>query len=207
MADPSERDAQYAKLCQAAGHLFIMFGRLEGTLTAALKLHLAMRMKGDPGSAEVALTSAVYGSMRFKAIRDTIKRIMHVEQTPEAQAEFVLHVFEQVGHIENLRDKIAHHLVVPAYEGAGAYWQVTDAVVTRDIRKPQVWVFDVDAVERAAVDLVLVERRLGGHLVGAKLFTSPEFSTSPVSWLYTPSMLKLVPQSKLKSPLGPLHQP
>ena len=84
-----------------------MFGRLEGTLTAALKLHLAMRMKdGNPSASEVALTSAVYGSMRFKAIRDTIKRIMHVEETPKRNADFVRLLFEHVGHVENLRDNV-----------------------------------------------------------------------------------------------------
>lgn len=204
MSSDPKLDANYRDLCVAAGHLFIMFARLEGTLSAALKLHLANRMsQDDPDPETAALPSAIYGSMRFKSARDAMKRIMTTEATPAAAQVFVLSTFEQIGHIEDLRDKIAHHQVVPAYEGAEGYWQVTDAVVTRDVRNPRVWVFDVDAVANAAMDLVQAGKRLGGHRVGSRLFVSPEFETAPATWLYKPSMLKLVSRNKATSPLTP----
>jgi len=172
-----------------------------------LKLHLGSRMSGEKMSVEaVALSSAIYGSMRFRAARDIIKRIMKTEGTPKPAMDFALKVFEQVGHIEDLRDRIAHHAVVPAYKGAEEYWQVTDAMSTKDIREPKVYVFSEEAVVKAALDLIVAGDRLGGTVVGPKLFADSDFDVSPPPWLYRPSMLKLVPQNKLRSPLGPSPQ-
>lgn len=155
----------------------------------------------------VGLASAIYGSMRFSAARDIIKRIMKTEETPKPLSDFVLGIFEQAGHIQDLRDRIAHHTVAPAYKGADEYWQVTDAMTTKNIKEPKVYVFSENAVALAADDLVLAGDRLGTALVGPRLFISDGFDASPPPWQYRPSMLKLVPQNKLRNPLGHLRPP
>lgn len=202
----SEFNQDYRELCMGIGHLFITFARLEGVLTATLKLHLANRISGKAKEAEdIVLSSAIYGSMRFKAARDTIKRIMTTEDTPQPVVKFVLSVFEHVGHIETFRDYIAHQTTVPAIEGRG-HWQVTDSITTRTVKDPQVRVFTLDAVVAAASDLVTAGNRLGGGLIGKRLY-GDGFDASPVSWQYTPSMLRLVPRNKMRDPQGLAPQP
>jgi hypothetical protein len=171
-----------------------------------LKLHLANRICGNAKAVDdIALSSAIYGSMRFKAARDTIKRIMKTEATPKPIENFVLSAFEHIGHIETFRDCIAHQTTVPAIEGRG-FWQVTDTITTRTVKDPKVRVFTSDAVVAAALDLVNAANRLGGNLIGDRLYAG-EFDVSPVSWQYKPSMLKLVPQSKMRNPQGRVRQP
>lgn len=206
--DPIDLDDQYRMLALMAGHLFICFARLETCLASLLKLHLASAM-GDIMKVEyVRLSSAIYGGMRFGASRDAIKRIATAEDAPGATVDLALDIFSQVGHIQDLRDKIAHHLVVPAYDGAEAYWQVTDAPVTRDIRHPKVYVFDSESVQHAAADLTLAADRMGGAVVNkGHVLQSLERDLSPIPWRYKPSMLKLVPRNKLRAPPETPHQP
>jgi hypothetical protein len=185
---------KYRELCCAVGNLFITFGRLEGTLSAILRLHLANNFAEHLSDHEgVALSGAIYGSMRFKAARDTLRRLAKAEGTTEKTNAFLDDVFGQIGHIENLRDKIAHQTVIPVpdeHATPDEYWQVSDQTVTRDIKKLKIYVFNTDAIIAAAQDLVTSAACLGNYSQGKKLFESvvPE----PVSWRYKPSMLKHV---------------
>lgn len=197
MVGVPERDlnAEYADLCNAAGHLFIMFGRLEGTLSAVLRLHLGNQLAVVDGSM-VALPAAIYGSMRFKAARDTMKRIMNLQKVPDETKRFVLGVFEHVGHIETFRDYLAHQILAPAVEGS-PFWQVNDTVTTRDTSKPKVYLFTAEAIRAAGDDLLTASERLGNSNLTRKLFEG--LDGAPVPWRYKPSMLALVPQSKMRN--------
>jgi hypothetical protein len=186
--------AQYATLCTAVGHLFITFARLEGVLASMLKLHLAGDMGDMTDIAKVAKSSAIYGSLRFKAARDSIKRIATVEGAAEKTFSFVLSVFEQVAHIEDLRDKIAHHQLVPSTSGQPDRWVIHDATVTRDIRKPKVYVIHTNSIVLAAMDLNTAAARLGSGARPGHILIAAEDDLSSISWLYAPSMLKLIPQ-------------
>jgi hypothetical protein len=200
-SNPSHNQ-DYRDLCTCIGHLFITFARLEGVLAAQLKLHLAFRIQGEKAEHEdIILSSAIYGGMRFKAARDTVKRLMAAEGTPKLTENFVLKVFEHVAHIETFRDMIAHQQLVPAIEGP-SFWQLTDAVTTKTIKAPKIYVFDADLVFLAAQDLVTAADRLGSHQSSKRLFSDQDFDTSPVQWVYMPSKLKLIPQNKMRSPLG-----
>lgn len=187
-------NAKYREFCTAVGHLFISFGRLEGTLSAILRLHLANNFADHLGQREaVRMSSAIYGSLRFKAARDTLRRLSKAEGVSDDVEKFLDAVFTQVGHIEVLRDKLAHHVVVAsADEEAEGYWQVSDQAVTRDLSKIKVYVFDDDAVVAAAFDLIAVGHRLGGYKQGTNLFTKDALSLEPIAWQYKPSMLKQV---------------
>jgi hypothetical protein len=200
----SEIDVQYRMFALMLGHLFITFARLETSLASLLKLHLAAAMGGIMKIENVRLSSAIYGGLRFAAARDAIKRIAAAEDVSEKTVNFALGIFAQVGHIQDLRDKLAHHLVAPAYDGTDGYWQVTDAPVTRDIRKPKVYVFDSETLQHAAADLTAAEGRFGGRIVmKGHILQSLEHDLSPIPWRYKPSMLKLVPRSKLRAPPEP----
>jgi hypothetical protein len=185
---------KYRELCQAIGHLFISFGRLEGTLSATLRLHLANNFADHLNQQEsVGLSSAIYGSMRFKTARDTLRRLAKAEGVSPEVDTFLDSVFSHIGNVEALRDKLAHQVVIAAADPAlGGYWQVSDQVVTRDIKNVQIFVFDTEAVLAGARDLVAAAHRLGGQIQRIKLFEQPAFDLSPIAWQYKPAMLKRV---------------
>lgn len=202
VSSDNELNAEYRLYCLNVGNLFTEFARLENLLTSALKLHLAFNMASPEDVRAMRLSSAIYGSMRFKASRDTIKRLFEVEGSPKARVKFVEELFAQVGHIEAIRDKIAHQMVVPAHADLGAFWQVSDLVNTRDIQQLKVWIFDTNAVLFAAQDLNSIGDILGKRPITNRLFDHLADFSLP-SWRYKPSMLKLVPHSKLKIPPPP----
>ncbi|MFB0875341.1 MULTISPECIES: hypothetical protein [unclassified Sphingobium] len=201
MDTPEKLRREYQELCLAIGHLFITFARLEGALAAILKLHLADKMGDLADSERLALSSAIYGGMRFSQSRDTIKRLATTEQVDKRTFDFASAVFSHIGHIQDLRDKIAHQQLVPAYEGSGASWQLVDTMTTRNIREPKVYVFEMESVAYAGDDLNTAAHRLGGHPNCGHVLQSLERDLSPISWKYKPSMLRLVSQSELRKPL------
>jgi len=189
---------QYNELCRGVGHLFICFSRFEGALSSLLRLHLANHTKLDTYGS-VALSSAIYGSMRYKTARDTIKRLMKLESTDADTVSFIGNVFAHVGHIEEFRNKIAHETVVPVHPdhlAGNDVWQVSDQSTTRDIRNPKIYVFPTELVFQAAQDLVTAGARLGG-MVGTVLFK--DLHIEPIPWLYKPSKLRLVNLENLRS--------
>lgn len=199
MVSDSNIDDEYRLFCLNVGHLFTAFARLENTLTGSLKLHLSFNFAKPGDTRSMKLASAIYGSMRFKASRDTIKRILVVEGAAKETTALLENVFAQIGHIESFRDKIAHQTVTPAHSGMGGFWQVTDMLNTRDLVKTQAWVFDTDALAHASRDLLLATDIIGGRNVNVPLFGDlPDLA--PPAWQYKPSMLKLVPRSKLRTP-------
>jgi hypothetical protein len=197
---PEQFRREYQELCLVIGHLFITFARLEGVLAAMLKLHLADKMGDILDIERVAMSSAIYGGMRLTHSRDTIKRLATVENVPTETVDFALAAFAHVGHIQGLRDKIAHQQLVPAYEGSGASWQLVDSITTRNIREPKVYVFDMEAVAFAADDLNTAAHRFGGEANRGHILQCLERNLSPIPWRYKQSMLKLVSQSDLRKP-------
>ena len=197
--EPSD---EYQLYCANVGHLFTAFARLETTLTGSLKLHLAINIEKPGTPRAMKLASAIYGSMRYKASRDAIKRILTAESASKGLVAYIEGVFAHVGHIENFRDKIAHQTVSAAHNGKDGFWQVSDVVNTRDLVKTQVWAFNTSAVGAAANDLFLAESIIGNRPVKEKTFDGLT-DLSPPPWQYKPSMLKSVPQSRLIAPPPP----
>jgi hypothetical protein len=191
-SEDDDLNRHYNDFCTCVGHLFITFARLEGTLASLLRIHLSNTLMPSTADHQAAqLASALFGAMRFKAARDTLRRIVTVRgATPEVEG-FLDGFFAHLGHIENLRDKLAHLMVVPSEDPAEGYWQVSDVTVTRNLKNLKVFVFDTSAVHFAAADLVTAAHRLGGGK-----FSELDPSTldiSPVAWRYRQEMLKLVP--------------
>jgi hypothetical protein len=200
-------DAHYRNYCVRVGHLFAAFSRFETGLTATLKLHLANNINEQNGAQAKRLSAAIYGSMRFKASRDNIKRILEIEGADRSIRDVSDDIFLQVGHIEAFRDKIAHQIVAPGFSGGGkAFWQVSDYITTRDSAAPKVWVFDNDAVAAAGHDLVVAGDAIGPRPVEGRLFTHLAGAQRP-AWQYRPSMLKLVSHNKRRNRSEPPHQP
>lgn len=195
----SDLEAEYQNYSLNLGHLINTFGRMESLLTSALKLHLAMNIGSPTDTRAMQLASAIYGSMRLRAARDTVKRVLDADDAPTARRARVEKVFEQLGHIESLRDKLAHQIVTPAHSDLGAYWQVSDHVTTRKLKQIKVWVFDTAAISHAAADLDKAAHFLGAMPISDRLFSHLDEAALP-NWKYNASMLREVPHSKLRVP-------
>jgi hypothetical protein len=197
----SDLDEEYRKFCLNVGHLFTSFARFENMLLACMKLHLMKNIDHgtDDQKRSAKLASAIYGSMRIKASRDAINRILKAESAPAELKSYVTKIFSQVGHIENLRDQIAHQQVVPAHSDMDGYWQVSNHATTRDLTEIKFYVFDTNVVFDAASDLTLAGECLACEPITDRLFAGLTDFSQP-AWRYKPSMLKLVPHSKLRIP-------
>jgi hypothetical protein len=191
----------HTALHTAIGRLIICFSYFEGSLAAHLRLHLAANMPYKTAQDGTALAAAIYGSMRMKTARDTIKRICAVEETPEPVQQFVDDVFSHVGHIEKLRDLLAHQAVLPTQITRGR-WVSSDLSTTKTLRQIKYYSFTTEAVIAASLDLEVAMIGLAPKkLKGPKLFEDGFLDLSPLTCRYKQAMLKLEPLGK-----APFHQ-
>jgi hypothetical protein len=79
------------------------------------------------------------------------------------------------------------------------YWQVSNHATTRDLTEIKFYVFDTNVVFDAASDLTLAGECLACEPITDRLFAGLTDFSQP-AWRYKPSMLKLVPHSKLRIP-------
>jgi hypothetical protein len=194
----AELNAEYQRYCLAAGHLFTHWGCWEQLLTGTLKLHLAMNI-GDPADTHsIKLASAIYGSLRFSSSRETVKRLLKVEKAPAERISFMDAIFMQAKHIENFRNRLSHDVVVPSALNMGGYWQVTDAVNSRDLAALNVWVFDTAALHQAAHDLDVMTTLIGSYPITNALFSGVTSYVLP-EWAFRADSLKLIPRSRLRT--------
>jgi hypothetical protein len=192
---PDELTA-YHFLCIAVGSLFLDWANFESSLAAGLKIHLLGRMRSQDretqmGAARVA--AAVYGGQRMKAARDTMKRLAKVEAIDKAAIEFFEDAFAHIGHIEDLRDKLAHQSIQETDQQH--VWRLHDIMTTRALAESTFYEINTLAIYYAGLDLKLASQRLSGFLS-----KDIPFELTPLTWLYKPSMLKLLPRKSGLSP-------
>lgn len=142
----------------------------------------------------MGLAAAIFGSMRLKLSRDIIKRILTHEKAGQEVLDFHRLFFEQIAHIENLRDKLAHQY---ARQGERpSEWVLMDIATTKTYYEPKAYQIDSLHILGAAVDL-----HNAANCVGSLLPSNPRKRrdlTLP-TWRYKSSMLKLLPHKKLLS--------
>lgn len=196
----SDLNSAYAELCEAVGHLFLCFARLEGALSAVLKLHLAENIEGMDPHESIALTSAIYGSMRFSSAKDTINRITAAQGADKTIVKFLGTIFGQLGEIQKFRDRLAHQQTVAVHDDHktdDGFWQVSDQTTSKDIKNIKIYVFDTSLVHAASADVVKATAVIAGRKQTKDLLSG--LSLEPVSWRYKPSKLKLVDLGSLRS--------
>jgi len=169
-----------------------MFSNLESVMQANLKLHLARRLrKRKDESFTMSLAAAIYGSMRFAASRDAMKRIMAVEKTSTQHRAFATDIFQQMGNVQSLRDMFAHQSADRRGSGFPDEWTLCDVFTTKETAKVKTYAVHTDSIEMAALDAMEVASRLSTFEQTPVLFSGGD--TSPFPWLYKPSMLRLLP--------------
>ena len=182
---PPDPASHYGRLCSAVGLLFLQWSKLETEMAASLRLHLVRQARNK--SQAGGLGAAIYGSMRMKASRDTMKRIAQELEYGDKALNWHEGFFSHIGHLETFRDKLAHQLALKANEVEDGWWMVTDLVTSRSYLNTKIYTFETESIELAAQDLVWASHIIGEFLKKGARGSAPQ---SP-PWQYTPSMLKL----------------
>lgn len=185
---PDDREDNPVNLYLTSGALFLQFAKLESILALELRTHLVGRLSERNLSA-YKLAGAVYGSARFSSSRDTIKRLAADEGQPPQKLRFMSDLFDHLGHIANLRDKLAHHHV--RWSGRREVWLVSDLVTTRRIAEYKTYEFHTLIVGEAVLDLHWATSHLSKlRLLETRKFGPYDLRQPP--WQYKPSSLKLI---------------
>ncbi len=180
------------RFVQAVGFLLLSFSGVEGSLQAVLKLHLTrhLKKKYKNDHFQLSLASAIYGSMRFSQARDTIKRIMNVENGPEQHTKFAADIFQQMGNIQSLRDMLAHQNLQTINEAEGEEWTISDVFTTKDTMNVKNYSVSTEAIELAGLDATKLTSTLCSFNETSTMFSGGDVSLIP--WQYKPSMLRLL---------------
>jgi hypothetical protein len=187
-------------MCEATGRLVLTFAQIETVLSAGLRFNLSNKVGAAPAGNPTGIAAAVYGSMRFKAARDTINRLVHEEGAlTERQTEVLGAMFEHIAHIANLRDKLAHQYATNQDDG-GDVWLLSDSFTTRRFHARQTWRIAAIDVHWAALDLAAARRIFMNNLGGGVLFKKlPE---TPPTWRYKPTALEPLDPEIARALLG-----
>jgi hypothetical protein len=165
-------------------------------MAASLRMHLGRQFRASAKSGELA--SAIYGSMRMKNSRDTMKRLaQELDYGPKA-LKWHQDFFAHIGELEEFRDKLAHQVLRPLNKDADGSWKVTDIVTTRTYRNVKEYHFDTAAVMACAHDINLAAHSIGDFLKKGAKRSAPALP----AWQYKPSMLKLREDKMPTSPQG-----
>lgn len=196
--------SHFARLCTASGALFLAFAKLEGAISAGLRLHLSLALDKDQKFDALDYSSGAFGSMRYGVSRDIMRKIM--ASVGESKKTLALYdeYHQHIGHISTLRNKLAHQSLVedPRHPES---WLISDLLTTRVMSARNEYQIYTQDVMRAAEDLetaLLLNKRFLRHRA-LKLGPPDELP----AWKYKPSSLRHVNRKKdgslptLKPPL------
>lgn len=203
---PNVPQIEYDLFCRRVGHLFIMFARIEGSLSSSLRLQLLSRLGTSPESIDLNksfdsfnISSAVYGSMRYQAAKDMFKRMMDIQNIESSLRQNIDITFNQIGEIQKFRDILAHQQVMRLENQQENIWYIQNAVTLKSITGIKVQKFHVDVIADATDDLSLILDIFGnGPVVSNDIIPDPtRFETLP-KWKFKPSLLTLSNKSLLE---------
>jgi len=184
--DPRTR--AYNEYFLLSGSVFYGFGRAESSLAATLRMFVTSQMREDTGPIwqRLAVAATILGNVRYATLKDTYKRLLALQEPSEELSQSVDAVFQHMGDIQFLRDRMAHYLLKPLDTSYDGTWLSEDIAATRDFYSPKTYKFNVSALRAAFLDLkdvpVLLQDALGNP--AAKPIELP-------AWRYKPSMLTL----------------
>lgn len=183
------------KYWTATGALFYAFSKVECLLSAIAKVHLLRSLSaGVPDSLErsYALSHAIIGGNRFAATRDLLKRIMKAEKVSADLQTYVNAMFQQLGEIQKLRDRLAHQYTWRASKQSTEYWINHDFPNLRDAADEKPIVVSLATLWAAVADCAEINHCLDGsfmeHRVNRASQHFPVDLTLP-TWRYKPSLL------------------
>lgn len=185
---------QWRALYAAGGQLFFHFAALETYLSGCLRFNLTWKIDVREWKDRSGFAAAVFGSQRFKASRDTVKRIVREEgKLSVEQLSTLDEIMAHFGHIAALRDKLAHQHTIKHPEQPET-WLISDVFSTRNLRARQTWLITTQDIRDATYDLHFGREALGDPVgSGTLLIDCP---TEQPTWRYKPTALELLHPEK-----------
>lgn len=177
----------------ALGEFNNAFTGVEHLLVCSIKNTLQREMKAD---ADEWLLSAALGGMRMSPAKDTVKRLLRVQSASKEIRDCVDKAFAQLGDIQWLRDRLAHHLTLLRGTDEKHMLINLDYASAREPEKSEFIGFMPIVLRAASEDLVAI-KALIDTLMCIHHGIIPGEKVEIPSWRYKPSMLvRHRPQSR-----------
>ena len=190
MNNPAFSADRWKPVYLASGQLLLFFARIESYLAQCVRFNLGWRTDLSRYKDGSGYAAVILGSQRFKATRDTIKRVIeHENSLSSQQRAAVKEAMDHCGHIAAIRDKIAHQMLLP-HPDDQKVWLLTDSYSTRDLQNARTWQIRTAAFTDCTHDLSAVINFLGPPSASGTLFIN--VPNEPPTWRYKPSELKLL---------------
>ena len=142
-----EKDPRWLTYYEPLGRFYHAFTDVEHQLACMV----GNVVSDGTGGVKFEVSKAVLGGMRMAALRDTVKRLLRVFEASGAEIAAIDKVFAQLGDIQFLRDRLAHHWTRPM-ESDGM-WRNDDFANVRELSKSQKFTFHISALTAATEDL------------------------------------------------------
>lgn len=174
-------------------------GRLNHSYTSVevfLAQIIAVLMAAGTHSREHAMMIlAMLTGGRMKPLKDAVNRILRAANAPADQRQRVSEVFAQLGHIQFLRDRLAHNETRLVDGAAKPLFESLDSSLSKDPAQLESIIFETNALHAAADDLdqiliftaVIFEEQL--ELIGYPPHQDKASTIALDAWQYKPTML------------------
>lgn len=126
----------------ALGRLMHEFAKAEENMSIHL---LEEASKLTMGRSDVLKSIAI--SMRAASLKDAIKRILRIVNSPQQTIHEVEQIFNQFGQIQFLRNLLAHHSAVPNMENKAGYFVVSNISEVRERTSEEIVYFKIDTLD------------------------------------------------------------
>lgn len=161
------------------------FTGLEHMLTCSIKNTLSLQLKEG---ADEWLINAIVGSMRMSPAKNTVKRILRVQNASKERLALVDKAFAQLGDIEWLRNRLAHNRTILRGSDERHSFVNYDFASASEATKSEFIAFQPMAIRCASEDLVAITK-LVDDLMSMHHGSIPDDELALPTWRYKPALL------------------
>ena len=188
----SESNISFDVEQRAFEHYFRMLGEfnnaftgLEHMLTCAIKNTLSKQLKDGT---DEWLINAIVGSMRMSPAKSTVQRILRVQNASKVRQDIVEKAFAHLGHIERLRNRLAHNRTVLRGTDERHAFVNYDFASATELSKSEFIAFQPMTIRLASEDLAAITQ-LVDDLMSMHHGTIPDANLQLPTWRYKPDAL------------------
>ena len=187
----------YEPLYLALGRFHHAFAHAEDAMGSLIGQTVSMST--IPGSTlDFQVVKAVLELGRFQTKMEIVQRILRVKRAKHKRIAFAKTCFSHLSDIQSFRNSITHNLTWKTAPRWNKSWVLADYSTVKEYVNMKVTMFDTDAIDKAANDIVESTYRISG------IFQDQDFDPSPISWQYKSSLLD---RSQQRTPLDQIIHP
>lgn len=151
--------ALWTSYYDALGRFMHEFAALENGLNTSLLVYLTKRLKVMDTQGNRDVLVAMLGGMRVTALRDTVKRLLRVTDAEDEVVKEIDSLFEQLGEIRYIRDRLAHNGALPDKRDKEGWFYTSNNITIRDPGDADAVYFKPEHLLDMASDLSRLNRR------------------------------------------------